>query len=159
MHFLLLISRMQYTKNKCYLNCLQCNCLLYSGSSNPQTLPYTQLKQLNKYIACSPEHRCFSVWLAASEACSPSWLGGCVNPHRSAHRLETRLSEGFIISITLHLYSIWGLQLRYKWIPKNISLGDSGTLKIRLGKLRWRSKYPREDWFGYLRVKRSAGSI
>lgn len=38
-----------------------------------------------------------SLWLAAADARSLSWLRGCVNSYRLAHWQETRLSEGFIL--------------------------------------------------------------
>lgn len=127
-------------------------CLQYVVDS-PQTLTHMCAhKHLNRYIAWRPEHRCFSVWLAASEACSPSWLKGYVNPHRSSYRQETHLSEGFILCITPHQYSICqrNLQLISKWIHASMSPGDCGQTYSK-GK---ESKYPSKNWLGHLQVRR-----
>lgn len=65
------------------------NTLLHSGTVNTH-----RVEQICSLQARAP---CFAVWLAASEACSLGSLGWCVNAHRSSHRLETGLSEAFIL--------------------------------------------------------------
>lgn len=93
----------------------QLNSLVYSVCSRftKHTSAHAD-KQVNRSIACKPGLCWFSVWLAASDAHSPSWLRGSVNLHRSSHRQETLLSEGFSLWITLHLHRIWQRSLKLK---------------------------------------------
>lgn len=75
---------------------------------NPQTAPRAREAEAVGQIH-SPQPRSCLLSLVVCPA--PSLLAGCVNPHRSPHQQESGLSEGFIITITLHFCAFWPVAL------------------------------------------------